>query len=112
MRKAYQDQIAKMLALAGEDATKAASEAKTILDLETKLAEASLTNVERRDPEKTYHKMTRPELRTLTPNWSWDTYFQEIGYTNIDSVDVSAPKFFETMIRELTQVSIRDWKSD
>src|SRR6266853_1853168 len=110
IRGQYQDHIAKMLALVGDDAPKAAAEAKTIIGLETKLAEASLTNVERRDPEKTYHKMSRPELRTLTPNWSWDTYFQEIGYTNIDSVDVSAPKFFETMSRELTAIPIGDWK--
>jgi putative endopeptidase len=111
IREQYQDHIAKMLALVGDDAPKAAAEAKTIMGLETKLAEASLTNVERRDPEKTYHKMSRPELRTLTPNWSWDTYFQEIGYTNVDSVDVSAPKFFETMSRELTEIPLGDWKS-
>jgi len=110
VREQYRDHIAKMLALVGDDAAKAAAEANTILDLETKLAEASLTNVERRDPDKTYHKMSRPELRTLTPNWSWDAYFQQIGYTNIDSVDVSAPKFFETMSRELKEVPIGDWK--
>src|SRR6202171_4920377 len=110
IREQYQDHIAKMLALVGDDATKAAAEAKTILDLEIKLAEASLTNVERRDPAKTYHKMSRPELQKLTPNWSWDTYFQEIGYTNIDSVDVSAPKFFETMSRELKEIPVDNWK--
>ena len=110
VREQYRDHIAKMLALVGDDAAKAAAEANTILDLETKLAEASLTNVERRDPDKTYHKMSRPELRTLTPNWSWDTYFQQIGYTNIDSVDVSAPKFFETMSRDLKEVPVGDWK--
>jgi putative endopeptidase len=99
-----------MLGLVGDDTAKSAAEAKTILDLETKLAEASLTNVERRDPEKTYHKMSRQELRTLTPNWSWDTYFQEIGYTNIDSVDVSSPKFFGTMSRILKEVPVDDWK--
>ena len=97
----YEEHVAKMLVLAGDDAAKAASEAKTILDLETKLAEASLTRVERRDPVKTYHKMSRSELRTLTPNWSWENYFQDIGYTNIDSVDVSAPKFFETVSQQL-----------
>jgi putative endopeptidase len=110
IREQYQQHVSKMLALVGDDAQKAAAEAKTILDLETKLAEGSLTNVERRDPEKTYHKMSRQELRTLTPNWSWDTYFQQIGYTNIDSVDVSAPKFFETMSRELRDVPVNDWK--
>ena len=100
-----------MLALAGDDGAKASSEAKAILDLETKLAEASLTRVERRDPEKTYHKMNRSELRALTPNWSWDNYFQEIGYTNIDSVDVSAPKFFETMSQALKDTPLDTWKT-
>ena len=110
VREQYQTHIARMFELVGDDAPKAATESKTVLSLETKLAEASLTNVERRDPEKTYHKMSRPELRTLTPDWSWETYFQEIGYTNIKSVDVSAPKFFETMDKELKDDPIEDWK--
>jgi putative endopeptidase len=111
IRQQYEEHISKMLALAGDDATMAATEAKTILDLETKLAEASLTRVEMRDPVKTYNKMGRAELRTLTPNWSWESYFQEIGYTNIDSVDVSAPKFFEAMSQQLKDTPLEDWKT-
>ena len=111
IRQQYEEHVAKMLALSGDDSAKASAEAKTILDLETKLAEASLTRVERRDPVKTYHKMSRSELRTLTPNWSWENYFQEIGYTNIDSVDVSAPKFFEGMSQQLKDTPLDDWKT-
>jgi putative endopeptidase len=111
IRRQYEEHIAKMLMLAGDDSAKASSEAKVIVELETKLAEASLTRVERRDPEKTYHKMNRSELRTLTPNWSWEDYFQEIGYTNIESVDVSAPKFFESMSRELKDTPLETWKT-
>ena len=111
IRRQYEEHVAKMLALAGDDAAKAAAEAKAIVELETKLAEASLTRVERRDPEKTYHKMSRSDLRTLTPNWSWENYFQEIGYTNIDSVDVSAPKFFETMSKVLKETPLESWKT-
>ncbi len=110
IRQQYEEHVAKMLALAGDDDAKASSEAKAILELETKLADASLTRVERRDPEKTYHKMNRSDLRTLTPNWSWEDYFQEIGYTNIDSVDVSAPKFFETMSQTLKDTPLETWK--
>ena len=111
IRRQYEEHVAKMLALAGGDAAKAAAEAKAILELETKLAEASMTRVERRDPEKTYHKMSRSDLRTLTPNWSWENYFQEIGYANIDSVDVSAPKFFETVSQALTETPLETWKT-
>ena len=81
------------------------------MELETRLAEASLTRVERRDPEKTYHKMNRSDLRALTPDWSWEDYFQEIGYTNIDFVDVSAPKFFETMSQALKETPLETWKT-
>ena len=111
VRKEYEEHIAKMLALAGDDGAKAGADARAILELETKLAEASLTRVERRDPEKTYHKMNRSELRTLTPNWSWEDYFQQIGYTNIDSVDVSAPKFFETVSQALKDTPLETWKT-
>jgi len=111
IRQQYEEHITKMLALAGDDGANASSEAKAIVGLETKLADASLTRVERRDPEKTYHKMNRSDLRTLTPNWSWEDYFQEIGYTNIDSVDVSAPKFFETVSQALKDTPLDTWKT-
>ena len=111
LRKQYEDHVAKMLVLAGDDAAKASAEAKAILNLETKLADASLTRVDRRDPEKTYHKMSRSDLRALTPNWSWDDYFQEIGYNKIDFVDVSAPKFFETMSQALKETPLETWKT-
>jgi putative endopeptidase len=111
LRQQYEEHVAKMLTLAGDDTAKAASEAKAILELETKLADASLTRVERRDPEKTYHKMSRADLRTLTPNWSWEDYFQQIGYTKIDFVDVSAPKFFETMSQALKDIPLETWKT-
>ena len=111
LRQQYEEHVAKMLVLLGDDDAKASSEAKAIVELETKLADASLTRVERRDPEKTYHKMSRSDLRALTPNWSWEDYFQQVGYTNIDSVDVSAPKFFETMSQALKETPLETWKT-
>jgi putative endopeptidase len=110
-RDQYEQHIVKMLVLAGDKEEFASSEATAILDLETKLANASMMRVDRRDPEKTYHKMDRALLRTLTPNWSWEDYFQEIGYPQIDTVDVSAPHFFEAMNRELKETRFETWKA-
>ena len=110
IRQKYQEHIAKMFMLVGDDAATASAEAKTVLDLETKLAAASMTRVERRDPEKMYHKMNRAELRTLMPNWSWDNYFQQIGDTHIESVDVSTPNFFQAVNQQLKDTSVKDWK--
>lgn len=111
VRKKYQTHVSKMLQLAGDDAAKADAEAQEIVGLETKLAAASLTRVERRDPEKTYHKLTRAELKTLTPDWSWEPYFNEVGYPAIDVVDVSAPKFFEAMSQALKDTPLSTWKT-
>jgi len=82
IRGQYQDHIAKMLALVGDDAPKAAAEAKTIMGLEPSWPKL---------PSRTSSGATPKDLSQdepsrasdLTPNWSWDTYFQEIGYTNI-----------------------------
>ncbi len=107
----YEEHIAKMMVLAGDDSSRASSEAKTILEFETRLADASMTRVDRRDPDKIYHKLDRSALRTLTPNWSWEGYFQDIGYTNINFVDVGEPKFFETVSQALKDTPLDTWKT-
>src|SRR5439155_20601168 len=66
LRDQYVAHVTKMLTLAGDDATTAATEAQTILGIETQLANASLTRVQRRDPEASYHKMTFDSLGTIT----------------------------------------------
>ena len=54
--------------------------------------------------------MSRGDLRGLTPDWAWEDYFQEIGYSKIDFVDVSSPKFFEAMSQELKETPLDTWK--
>jgi putative endopeptidase len=111
LREQYQEHIAKMMALAGDDTAKASSEAAAIVEFETRLAEASMTRVDRRDPDKTYHRMDRAALRALTPNWSWENYFHEIGYTDINFVDVSEPKFFEAVSQALQDTPLDTLKT-
>ncbi|HXJ91721.1 MAG TPA: M13 family metallopeptidase [Terriglobia bacterium] len=111
IRQHYVEHVAKMFELLGDDPAKSDSEAKTVMALETRLAEASLTNVERRDPQKTYHKMSVKELSALTPAFSWTHYFEEIGHPSIDAVDVTAPKFFETVNAQLKSAPLDDWKA-
>jgi len=110
IRVQYVDHAIKMFQLLGDDQAQASGNAQTVMDIETKLAQASLTRVERRDPVKLYHKMDRRELKTLTPDFSWDGYFQDLGYPNIEAVDVAVPKFFQAMNDDLKAVPIAAWK--
>src|SRR5258705_4866402 len=71
IKEEYIKHVAKMLELMGDDAAKAASETQTILTLETKLAEASMTRVERREPANVYHRMTVAQLGELAGGVSW-----------------------------------------
>jgi len=110
LREQYEAHVARMLQLLGGDATKAAADAKTIMAFETQLAEASMTPVERRDPEKTYNRMDAAKLALLTPNWSWPAYFQAVGVRPA-AVNVAQPKFFEAVSREIQATPLSSWKT-
>jgi len=110
IRVEYVAHVAKMFELLGDNPATAADEAKTVMNIETELAKGSLTRVERRDPTKTYHKMDLAQLRTLTPDFSWPSYFRDFGQANIASVDVAEPKFFETVNASLKTFPLADWK--
>ncbi|MGH9366108.1 MAG: M13 family metallopeptidase [Thermoanaerobaculia bacterium] len=111
LRAKYRAHVAKMLALAGDSREKAAARANSILALETKLAEASMTQVEQRDPDKTYNKMGPAELAALTPNFSWTAFFRDLGAPAVPAVNIGQPKFFEAASRLLKEVPVEDWKS-
>ena len=68
-RERYVQHVQKMFELMGDSPEVAKKNAATVMRMETSLAKASLTRVERRDPYKQKHKMTVPIftrlLRTL-----------------------------------------------
>jgi endothelin-converting enzyme/putative endopeptidase len=99
-----------MMELAGDASDRASVEAHTVLTIETQLAKASKTRVERRDPEANYHKMDPAQLRMLTPDFSWDNYFRNLGFPNIREVNVGQPEFFQALDKELKSTPISDWK--
>ncbi len=84
LREQYVAHVAKMLELAGAAPAKAAADAKTILAFETKLAQASMNNVDFRDPDKTYHPMTVAAFSQATPNLAWATYFEDQKIPAVD----------------------------
>jgi len=110
-RKEYVAHVGKMFELMGDEPAAAAAEAKTVMDLETKLAEASLTKVERRDPEKLYHKMGAAELKKLAPDFDWEGYLETTGLTGKGDINVTAPEFFIAMNGMLKSVPLADWKT-
>jgi putative endopeptidase len=111
IRDEYVKHVAKMFELLGDDAAKAAREAQTVLGLETKLAEASMTRVEMRDPEKIYHRMTVAQMHDLAPAFDWPGYLQALGVPQKADVNVATPDFFKAMNQQLTSASFGDWQT-
>src|SRR5580693_3153544 len=71
LRDAYVKHVAKIFELLGDSTDAAATEATTVLGIETSLATASMKNTDLRDPNKTYHKMTMADLRAMAPDFNW-----------------------------------------
>jgi endothelin-converting enzyme/putative endopeptidase len=101
LRAQYVAFVAQMLTLAGEPEATATSDADAILHIETGLAKASLTRVERRDPHKIYHMMTVAELTQLTPAVDWPRYFSEQNEPGVQKLNVSQPAFMKAVQEEL-----------
>jgi putative endopeptidase len=110
-REKYIAHVTRMLTLSGEPADKAAEDAKKIMALETKLAEASRTRVELRDPIKNYNKMRAQQLQDLTPDWNWSDYFKKINLVEPGDINVRQPEFFKTANALFKSTSVEDWKA-
>ncbi|HEX8774290.1 MAG TPA: M13 family metallopeptidase [Pyrinomonadaceae bacterium] len=111
IRAQYVAHIARMFELLGDKPEQAAAQAKTVMDMETRLARASMTPVEERDPNATYHKMTLSELNALTPGFQWNRYFKSLGLADPGDINVAQPDFYKEVGRMLTSVPVNDWKT-
>ncbi len=111
IQKAYLEHVVSMFKLLGDKAEVAKKNANTIFRIETKLAEASMTNLELRDPAKQYNKYTYKELADLTPNVNWMTYLSGVGVNAITDVIVCQPEFFKEIYHSIEKVPMNDWKT-
>jgi endothelin-converting enzyme/putative endopeptidase len=111
LRDKYVAHVTKMMQLAGDSPEKAAAEAKTIMEIETALAKASLTRVERRDPYKNYHRMAFAELTKTTPRFNWNDYLAGEGIASEKELNVQHVPFFAELNNQLATRSLDDWKT-
>ena len=111
IRDKYLLHVAAMLELAGADSATARGNAEKVMAIETKLAEASMTRVQTRNPDNIYHKTTLAELNGLAPNFIWSTYFKNIGLANAGSINVGPPDFVKALNTQLTEIPLDQWKT-
>ena len=110
-RAKYLLYIQELLEMIGEKQSTAKSEAKKILAIESALAKASLTQVDKRDPYKIFHKMPGAQFAALAPSFDWKEYFQAEGFKDAGELNVTEPEFFKQLEKELKTRKLADWKS-
>jgi putative endopeptidase len=110
-RAAYVGHVSRMLALLGDAPASAGRESKTIMELETRLANASMPDVDQRNPHAVYHPMTLGEAQAMTPHIDWHLLLVRAGHPEIGSLNIGMPGFFRAVDWELAHTSIEDWKT-
>lgn len=107
IRKRFVEHMERMFGLIGAPK----ESAKTVMAIETELARGSLDRVSRRDPNRTYHKMSIAELEKLAPSFGWRKYFAALGAPAFDSLNVAVPEFIKTLEERINATSLEEWRT-
>ena len=110
IRAAYLVHIAKVFALTGAAEAEAKKKADAVLAFETRLAKASLSRVELRDPKNRYHFMSATEAHKITPHLDWNAFFKALGVPAGKGFSLSQPKFFAEFDAMLVDTPAAQWR--
>ena len=105
-RKQYAQHVAKILLLAGEPEAQASKDAEAILALETRLAKATLTMTEQRDPQNLNHPTTIEAAIPQFTHFDLRAYLAAAGAPAAGKANLTEPKFFAEFDRVVAETPI------
>ena len=88
IREQYKLYITKLFTLAGFSEDEAKQKMADVMEVETAIAKASYSAVERRNPEANYHKMSYDDLKKTFPGIDWDAYLKALGVEGVTELNV------------------------
>jgi predicted metalloendopeptidase len=110
LREQYVEHMTNMFTLLGHADPAAA--AATVMALELKIAEYSLAAIEYRDPAVLANKIKASEMALeIIPGFEWGTYFDALGLSQQEFVNLVGPSYFEGINGLLKEVPLEDWKT-
>lgn len=110
VREAYLTHVEKMLSMAGIGNAQQA--AASIMSLETEIAKIQWSNVENRNPVKTYNKIEIAKLGDLLPGFDWNKYFADMGTGGkTDSVIVRQPSYLSGLSKVIQDTPLETWQA-
>lgn len=108
VRQKFVAYVAHVLELSGHSDPQAAAE--RVLALETRLAEAQWTNVENRDPVKTYNATTRDALISTLTSIDTPSILTEVGLGEQQEFVVRQPSYLESLNKIIAETDLQSWK--
>ncbi len=110
-RRKFMEYMTNMFRHLGDKPDKAAANAKVVMDIQTRLANAALPPVELRNPDNRYNKMTLTAAQEITPNFSWTNYMTTRGVPSVSEINVGQPNFFKEVNAMMKEIPLEDWKT-
>lgn len=92
IREAYVAYMRQLVSHVGFGETDAARISDDVMRIETRLAKASKSMTELRDPEANYHKMSYDQLKKDFAGIDWDAYLHIFGISGLKDVIVGQPE--------------------
>jgi len=111
LREKYVAHVEAVLTLSGLKPDEAKKATADVMDVESAIAKMSLTRVQLRDPEATYHKLTRADLAKEAPGFDWSTYLDASGAKGAKDVIIHDVPYFKGFADMQKTVALSQWKS-
>jgi len=111
IRDAYVQYIAQVLQLSGMKPAQAATQAKAVLAFETRLANASLSRIELRDPARRYNPVSAADANRITPHFDWNAFFDTLKVPAADKFSLSQPAYFAELDKMLADTPVQTWQA-
>ena len=106
IRKAYQQYITDLCQHSGFGEKDAIRISQDVLRIETRLAVASKSRTELRDPEANYNKLSYDELKQQFPGINWDGYFDNFGMKDVKEVCLGQPEAIHEVEKVLAEETV------
>ena len=110
IREAFVKHVSRQLQNAGVAAAAADTQAADVLAFETRLAKASLSPIELRDPNNQYHYVSMADADKASPHFSWSEFFKANG-VKAEGFSLSQPQFFAEFDKMLADVPAAQWQA-
>lgn len=108
VRQSYQDYLQKAFVRLGESEPEKA--AKSVYDLEKKIAEIHWDRVKQRNADLTYNPVSRTGLKDLAPGFPWDAFMEARGFGDRDDFIIRQLDAFAELARLFKNTAVETWQ--